>query len=151
MTYVVNFSNGQLLPSALNKPKFTLYQKTKDRTKKRRVMVRLHNGYIYVYILNFKQVAETDQLSYVGTNYDPDSTALLAAANCRYTYTVTSYTLVNTILEFSRIRVHRYCVGALDRETGVMTLHRTQHFMLKPHIPGIITLMYRVVNIGCNG
>ena len=40
--FAVNFSHGQLLPSALNKPKFTLYQKTKDRTKKRRVMVRIH-------------------------------------------------------------------------------------------------------------
>ena len=39
--FAANFSHGQLLPSALNKPKFTLYQKTKDRTKKRRVMVRL--------------------------------------------------------------------------------------------------------------
>ena len=37
---VVNFSHGQVLPSALNTPKFTLYQKTKDRTKKKRVMVR---------------------------------------------------------------------------------------------------------------
>lgn len=36
----VNFSNGQLLPSALNQAKVTLYEKTNDRTKKRRVMVR---------------------------------------------------------------------------------------------------------------
>ena len=41
----------------------------------------------YVYKL-IKQVAETDHLSYVGTNYDPDSTALLATANCRYIITI---------------------------------------------------------------
>lgn len=35
----VSFSNGQLIPSAANEPKFTLYHKTKDRTKKKRVIV----------------------------------------------------------------------------------------------------------------
>lgn len=86
--FAVNFSHGQLLPSAVNKPKFTLYQKTKDRTKKRRVMVRIHvyslqYRWFYLWRISINQVAETDHLSYVGTNYDPDSTALLAAANCR--------------------------------------------------------------------
>lgn len=30
----------------------------------------------------------------------------------------------------------RYCIGALDRETGVMTLHRTELVTMQPHIPG---------------
>ena len=38
---LVRFSNGQLLQSAAQVPKFTLYEKSKDRTKKRRVMVGL--------------------------------------------------------------------------------------------------------------
>lgn len=53
---VVNFTNGQLLSTAKNKPKFSFYHKTKDRTKRRRVLV-----------------AETDHLTYVGTNYDPEA------------------------------------------------------------------------------
>ena len=53
---LVNFSNGQLLNTAKNKPRFTLYNKVKDRTKRRRVLV-----------------AETDHLTYVGTNYDPEA------------------------------------------------------------------------------
>lgn len=57
----VNFSNGQLLPSAQGKPKFTLYQKTKDRSQKKRLIV-----------------AETDYLTYVGSNYDQE--ALLGGA-----------------------------------------------------------------------
>ena len=88
----------------------------------------------------YKQVAETDHLSYVGTNYDPDSTALLATANCRYIIKQNSinakFIVYRTLLLC--ILVCRYCIGALDRETGVMTLHKTQHFTLKPHIPGWI-------------
>ena len=50
----------------------------------------------------------------------------------------------------SHLYPHRYCIGALDKETGVMTLHRTQQFMLKPHIPGIGD-WHRVINgIGVN-
>ena len=39
MVDAVNFTNGQLLPTAQHKPNFTLYQKTNDRTKQRRIMV----------------------------------------------------------------------------------------------------------------
>lgn len=31
----------------------------------------------------------------------------------------------------------RYCVGALDRSTGVMTLHKTELVTLNPYIPGM--------------
>ena len=50
---------------------------------------------------------------------------------------------------------YRYCIGAFDRESGTMTLHRAQQFLLKPHIPGIlyihsITCLVKVV-ICCAG
>ena len=49
---------------------------------------------------------------------------------------------------------HRYCIGAFDRESGTMTLHRAQQFLLKPHIPGIlyihnITCLVKVVTYTC--
>ena len=37
----VRFSHGNLQPSALQKIKFTLYNKASDRTKKRRIVVRI--------------------------------------------------------------------------------------------------------------
>ena len=40
MCCVVQFTNGQLEASALRVPKFKLFNKTNDRTKKRRVVVR---------------------------------------------------------------------------------------------------------------
>ncbi len=52
----VNFSNGQLRPSVRGKPKFTLYQKAKDHSRKKRLIV-----------------AETDRMTYIGSNYDPES------------------------------------------------------------------------------
>ena len=88
-------------------------------------------------------MAETNHLSYVGSNYDPDSPAVQAAANCRY---ICVYSACNDLCSVLRVMsfayssyvfVHsRYCVGALDRKTGTLTLHRAQHFLLKPHIPG---------------
>ncbi len=52
----VSFSNGHLRPNVRGKPKFTLYQKTQDHTRKKRLIV-----------------AETDHMTYIGSNYDPES------------------------------------------------------------------------------
>ena len=57
-SFTVSFSNGQLLPSAQNKPTFTLYQKTKDRSQKKRIIV-----------------AKTGHMSYIGSNFDPEAGA----------------------------------------------------------------------------
>lgn len=90
------------------------------------------------------QVAETSHLSYVGSNYDPDSPAVQAAANCRYICAVYVYSLqciTRDVICLYIACVCSYCIGALDRKTGVMTLHRAQHFLLKPHVPGNLNLV----------
>lgn len=57
-------------------------------------------------------VAETDQLSYVGTNYDAESTT--AGAN-----------------------TCKYYIGALDKQSSTMSLHRAELISLRPCIPGL--------------
>ena len=38
---IVTFANGQLHPSSLSAPKFSLYQKSNDRTKRKKLIVSL--------------------------------------------------------------------------------------------------------------
>lgn len=90
-SFLVNFTNGHLVSRS---PKITLYEKTKDRTKRKKILV-----------------AETEGLSYMGTNFSPDTA------------------LINTC---------QYCVGVLDKNTGTMTLHRTEPVTMSPIIPGAV-------------
>lgn len=64
--YAVQFTNGHLESSALRVPKFKLFNKTNDRTKKRRVVV-----------------ANTDQMTYFGMSHSSDST-LTPSRICKY-------------------------------------------------------------------
>ena len=41
----------------------------------------------------------------------------------------------------------RYCVGVLDKDTKVMTLHKTELMTMKPHIPGILLSLVSIVYI----
>jgi DNA-directed RNA polymerase I subunit RPA49 len=92
--FLVSFSNGQLKPSATNQPKFTLYHKGGTASKKKKIMV-----------------AETDKMTYIGTNYDESSPT-------------------------SSANLCKYYIGALDTKTGSMSVHRAELMHLRPYIPG---------------
>jgi DNA-directed RNA polymerase I subunit RPA49 len=93
--FLVTFANGELKSSSTKQPKFSLYHKGGGTaTKKRKIMV-----------------AETDQMTYVGTNYDDNS-------------------------QTSTANLCKYYIGALDRQTGRMTVQRAELMHLRPYIPG---------------
>lgn len=92
---LVKFTNGELSDGASSKPKFTLYNKTSERHKRRKVLV-----------------AETEQLTYIGDNYDSESLITSGSNN------------------------FRYYIGAVDRKASTLTLHKAEIFTLKPWIPG---------------
>ena len=117
------------------------------------------------------QVAETDQMTYVGTNYDDNSqtsTANLCKLGSAHTHTHTyththththtaqhstahTHTHTNIVSPatntlhstmFIHTNVCRYYIGALDRQTGRMTVQRAELMHLRPYIPGICIYTY---------
>ena len=91
--------------------------------------------------VNVPKVIETNHLSYIGTNYDPDSVTAAGSSTCRYVMFISASNIIVFICD------HRYCIGAVDRETGVMTLHKAEQFTLKPCVPGMYTIVHRMMNI----
>ncbi|CAI8040406.1 DNA-directed RNA polymerase I subunit RPA49 [Geodia barretti] len=93
--FLVSFANGQVRPtSSARDTKFSLYHKGGTASKKRKIIV-----------------AETDKMSYVGTNYDENS-------------------------QTSSANLCKYYIGAVDRDKGTMTIHRAELMHLRPYIPG---------------
>lgn len=93
------------------------------------------DAFFYLLIMSHVhiQVAETDQLTYVGTNYDEDSSrANVCKSVCRYNQMHAD--ILQGLLHSAPPL--RYYVGALNRDSGSLTLHRAELMSLKPYIPG---------------
>lgn len=103
------FSNGQVNSESTSKLKCSLYHKKGERNKKKRTLV-----------------AKTDHMTYVGTNYESEGT-LTTPSFHRY-----------VVLMFKFLFRHptRYMVGVLDKDDGIMTLHRADLFNMGPYIKG---------------
>lgn len=101
------------------------------------------------------QVAESDRMSYVGSNFGPGS--LQCNNICKYVWVcsmrgnsgrvcvlllLSVFSQCVLVLDFWHevtLILHSYFVGILDKETMQMKVQRAQLFNLQPIIPGTRT------------